>query len=405
MKIYLVGGAVRDQLLGKPIKERDWLVVGATPQQMLDLGYQQVGKDFPVFLHPETHEEYALARTERKTGQGYTGFSCYAAPDVSLEDDLKRRDLTINAIAQTETGELIDPYGGQADLQQGVLRHVSPAFVEDPLRVLRVARFATRFAAEGFAVAPETLALMQEIADQGELDHLVAERVWLELQKVLSEAKPSVFFEVLRACGACQHLFPEIDVLFGIPNPANWHPEIDTGIHTLMVVDAAAKITASVKVRVAALLHDLGKGLTPQAQWPKHHGHGAKGVHLIEQFCQRFKLPKEYKELAVLVSRYHGDCHRIDKMNAKQIVVLLQRLDAFRRPERFVEFLQATQADFNGRLGFEDKAYPQAELLRQALAAANQVANQEVIDAGFTGAAIAEELQRRRIQAVAMLFK
>jgi tRNA nucleotidyltransferase (CCA-adding enzyme) len=403
MQIYLVGGAVRDQLLNRPIHERDWVVVGATTEQMLAKGYRQVGKDFPVFLHPETHEEYALARTERKTGPGYKGFAVHAEPTVTLEEDLRRRDITINAMAMTESGELVDPFGGYYDLEQKRLRHVSEAFVEDPVRVLRVARFAARYHHLGFEVAAETLALMQHMTAAGEVNHLVPERVWQELFKALREQDPSMFISILRECDALAVIFPEIDRLFGVPNPAKWHPEIDSGIHTSMVVDAAAKITSDPVVRFAALVHDLGKALTPPEYWPSHHGHEEKGVPVIEALCKRLKIPNEYRELGILASRYHGISHRVFECKPSTIVKLLEHTDAFRRPERFEAFLLACMADFRGRATFEERPYPQIDFLRNAFAAANEVSVKPLLEQGLTGMVLAEELRRLRINAVAEL--
>ncbi|MEX2525241.1 MAG: multifunctional CCA addition/repair protein, partial [Gammaproteobacteria bacterium] len=361
MKVYKVGGAVRDKLLGLPVKDRDWVVVGATPEEMTALGYRPVGRDFPVFLHPDSHEEYALARTERKTAPGYKGFSFNASPEVTLEEDLRRRDITINAMAEDENGVIIDPYNGRADLETGILRHVSEAFVEDPLRVLRVARFAARF---GFRISDETLALMREISDSGELEALTPERVWTEMERALGEDRAPVFFQVLKDCGALVVLFPEIDRLFGVPQPERHHPEIDTGIHTLMVLEQACLMTADTRVRFAALVHDLGKGTTPKDRLPSHPSHEERGVKLIEKLCQRYRIPNRYRELAVIVSRYHLDCHRITEMRADTILKKLEGMDAFRRPDRFDDFLIACEADARGRKGFEDRDYPQPAFFR-----------------------------------------
>ena len=401
MKSYLVGGAVRDRLLGLPIKDKDWVVVGATPQQMLDAGYQQVGRDFPVFLHPDSHEEYALARTERKSGSGYTGFTCYAAPDVTLEQDLLRRDLTVNALAEDADGTIIDPYGGQRDLQQRILRHVSPAFAEDPLRVLRVARFAARYAHLSFRIADETLALMREMADAGELAHLTPERVWKETESALGTRNPQVFFQTLRDCGALKVLFPEIDALFGVPAPEKWHPEIDTGVHTLMTVSMAAMLSPDIDVRFATLCHDLGKGLTPKEFWPRHHGHGPAGVKLVEQLCQRLKVPNDMRELAKLVAEFHDLIHTLPILQPKTLVKLFDAIDAWRKPQRVEQIALTSEADVRGRTRFEACDYPQGRLLREAWIAAKSVGNKEVIEAGFKGPEIREELTRRRIQAVA----
>ena len=353
MQIYLVGGAVRDLLLGYPIKDHDYLVTGATIEQMQALGYQQVGKSFPVFLHPETNQEYALARTEVKQGQGYTGFVCDFAPSITIEQDLLRRDLTVNAMAQNDNGDLIDPYGGYQDLQDKTLRHVSGSFVEDPLRVLRVARFAARYHHLGFRVADETLTLMNEMADSGELDSLVAERVWQETQSALAERSPEVFFQTLRKANALKVIFPEIDVLYGVPNPPKWHPEIDTGIHTMMVMQQAATLTDSLPIRFAALLHDLGKGLTPKEQWPKHHGHENTGLALVKGLCERIKAPNEYKELALIVCQYHTHTHKAFELKPSTVIKLFDNVDAWRKPERFEAFLVACTADLRGRTGFE----------------------------------------------------
>ncbi|MDR0805252.1 MAG: multifunctional CCA addition/repair protein [Enterobacteriaceae bacterium] len=400
MKTYLVGGAVRDQLLGLPVHEYDWVVVGATPQQMLDLGYQQVGKDFPVFLHPQTHEEHALARTERKSGSGYTGFTCYAAPDVTLEQDLLRRDLTINAIAQDSNGTLIDPYHGQQDIAQRVLRHVSPAFREDPLRVLRIARFAARFAYLGFTIAPETLQLMKAIVNDGEIAHLTPERVWKETEKALATRSPQIFFQVLRDCGALAVLFPEIDKLFGIPAPEKWHPEIDSGVHTLMVLEIAAKISDDIDVRFSALLHDIGKGLTPPELLPHHYGHGHAGVRLVETICQRYKIPNTTRELARLVSEFHDQIHTVYQLRPATILKLFNAIDVWRKPLRLEQILLVSEADFRGRTGWQDKPYPQADYLKQAYTVANNVAVKEIIDAGYSGVEIRDQLDRRRIIAL-----
>ncbi|MES2406963.1 MAG: multifunctional CCA addition/repair protein [Pseudomonadota bacterium] len=371
MQIYAVGGAVRDELLGLPVKDRDYVVVGSTPEAMSKLGYQPVGRDFPVFLHPVTHDEYALARTERKTTRGYKGFEVSAAPEVTLEQDLARRDLTINAIAKAETGELIDPYGGYRDIEARVFRHVSAAFVEDPVRVLRVARFMARFT--DFSIAPETLALMREMVSSGEVDHLVAERVWQELARGLMEAQPSRMFETLRACGALARIMPEVDRLFGVPQPPQYHPEIDTGIHVMLVVDYSAAQNCSLPVRFAALTHDLGKGTTPAAEWPSHHGHEARSVGLVKALCQRIRVPNECRDLALMTARYHGDVHRAQQLRPITILNMLEATDAMRRPERFAQFLQACECDARGRPGFETCDYPAADHLRTALTAAQSV--------------------------------
>jgi len=389
MKIYTVGGAVRDELLGLPVVDRDHVVVGATPDQMLALGFRPVGKDFPVFLHPDTQAEYALARTERKTAPGYHGFVFHADPEVTLEEDLARRDLTINAIAQADDGTLIDPFDGRGDLQARILRHVSPAFAEDPVRILRVARFSARFA--DFALAPETLALMQSMVARGEVDHLVAERVWQELAKGLMEEHPSRLFASLRDCGALARLLPEVDALFGVPQRADYHPEIDTGVHVMMVIDMAARLKLTLPARFAALTHDLGKGVTPAECLPRHTGHEAKSVALLRPLCQRLRVPTDCRELARLVATYHGDIHRAETLRPSTVVKILERSDALRRPERFDELLGACEADYRGRLGYTERAYPQADVWRAALAAVR------AIDAGGIARACAESGQEARI--------
>ena len=401
MKTYLVGGAVRDQLLGLPTHEYDWVVVGATPQEMLAQGYQQVGKDFPVFLHPETHDEHALARTERKSGSGYTGFICHADPEVTLEQDLLRRDLTINAIAQDSDGSLIDPYHGRRDLELRILRHVSPAFSEDPLRVLRIARFAARFHLLGFTIAPETQALMKQIVNSGEIANLTPERVWKETEKALSTQSPQVFFQVLRDCGALAVLFPEIDNLFGVPAPEKWHPEIDTGVHVLMVLEVAAQLSDDVDIRFSALLHDVGKGLTPKEEWPHHHGHGLAGVRLVENICQRFKIPTSTRELARLVSEFHDQIHTIYKLRASTLLNLFNTIDVWRKPSRLEQMALVSEADYRGRAGWQNRAYPQADYLKQAYAVANSVSVKDIVDAGYTGAEIKNQLNQRRTSALA----
>lgn len=396
MQIFLVGGAVRDKLLDLPVQERDWVVVGATPDDMLALGYRPVGKDFPVFLHPETHEEYALARTERKTGRGYHGFEFHSAPQVTLQDDLKRRDLTINALAEDAQGKLIDPYGGQRDLAARVLRHVSPAFAEDPVRVLRVARFAARFAPLGFKLAAETLALMRKMAENGEVDALVAERVWQETVKALAADKPSVFFQTLRECGALAKVFPELDRLFGVPQPKEHHPEIDTGVHVMLVLDQAARLSPDPAVRFAALVHDLGKGTTPADKLPHHYGHEERGVELVDALCERLRVPREFRELALLAARFHGKVHRAAELRPETALRLLQDCDAFRRPQRFEQLLLACEADARGRTGLEARPYPQAERLQRARAAAAAVS----IPDGVSGAEIGRRLNQARLLAV-----
>ncbi len=368
MQIYAVGGAVRDELLGLPVQDRDYVVVGATPEEMVRLGFRPVGKDFPVFLHPDTHEEYALARTERKTARGYKGFRVHASPAVTLEQDLARRDLTINAIARDPEGNIIDPFGGEADIRGRVLRHVGPAFVEDPVRILRVARFAARFA--GFAVAGETMALMGRMVENGEADALVAERVWQELSRGLMEGRPSRMFEVLRDCGALARVLPELARLFGVPQPQAHHPEVDTGAHVMRVVDYAASRGYSLPVRFAALVHDLGKGATPPAEWPRHIGHEERGVRLVQEACRRLRVPNDCRELAVVTVRWHGDAHRAMEMRSSTVLKLLQATDALRQPVRFAEFLRACESDYRGRPGYEDRPYRQAERLDAALRAA-----------------------------------
>ncbi|MEP4149525.1 MAG: multifunctional CCA addition/repair protein [Halioglobus sp.] len=397
MNTFLVGGAVRDTLLGYPVHERDWVVVGATPKQMLDLGYQQVGKDFPVFLHPETKDECALARIERKSGHGYTGFAVHCDPSVTLEEDLLRRDLTINAMAQDTEGNITDPYGGQQDLADRVLRHVSDAFVEDPLRVLRTARFAARYAHLGFSVAPETLALMTEIVSQGELAHLAAERVWVELDRALGERNPEVFIEVLRECGALAKLMPELDALFGVPQPEAHHPEIDSGLHTLMSLQQAVILSDAGDVRFAVLLHDLGKGITPADELPRHIAHEFRGIKLVKAVCKRLKAPNQYRDLSLKACEYHLHSHRAMELRGKTLLKLLIATDALRRPDRFEAFLFACEADARGRLGLEDKPYPQGRYLREAREVALEVTAGlfHGVEGKALGQAIAEERVRR----------
>jgi len=400
MQVFLVGGAVRDQLLQLKVKDRDYVVIGSNPETLLRLGYRQVGKDFPVFLHPKTGEEYALARTERKQGSGYSGFSCYAGEDVTLNDDLQRRDLTINAMALSEQGELIDPYHGLTDLKNRKLRHVSPAFSEDPLRVLRVARFAARFYSLGFTIAAETLTLMQQLTRSGELSHLTAERIWLETAKALQTDSPQIYFKVLRECGALAILFPEIDALFGIPAPARWHPEIDTGIHTLMVVEQAAKLSDSLAFRFACLVHDLGKALTPEENWPSHKGHGFLGLETIRALCLRLKIPNECRDLALLVSEHHTLVHNAFELKASTLIKLMDKNDAWRKPQRFLQMLQCCVADSKGRTGFEENDYPSADYIWQAFQLAAQVDVQDIIKQGFQGAEIKQALLEARIAVV-----
>jgi tRNA nucleotidyltransferase (CCA-adding enzyme) len=424
MQVYMVGGAVRDALLGLPVQDRDWVVVGASPQTLLDQGFVPVGKDFPVFLHPKTHEEYALARTERKTAPGYHGFSIHAAPEVTLEEDLARRDLTINSIAVraystgargrfdaqctpdpqawAAAGALVDPFGGQRDIAGKVLRHVTEAFREDPVRILRVARLAARFA--DFTVAPETLKLMRAMVHSGEVDHLVAERVWQELAKGLMEAKPSRMFEVLRDCGALERLLPDVDRLWGVPQRAEYHPEIDTGIHLMMVLDMSAHLEASLPVRLACLFHDLGKGTTPADVLPRHIGHEERSARMLKGVCERLRVPTECKELADVVAREHGNIHRSGELNAAALVRLLERCDAFRKPQRFGEVLLACECDARGRLGLAESPYPQRARLLAALTAAQQVATDSIaaraISTGASGKKIGEFIHVARVEAV-----
>lgn len=400
MQIYKVGGAVRDRLLGRPISEVDWVVVGASAEQMLELGYRPVGADFPVFLHPQTGEEYALARTERKSGRGYGGFTFHASPDVTLEQDLIRRDLTVNAMAEDDQGNLIDPYNGQQDLEARILRHVSPAFAEDPLRVLRVARFAARYAPLGFSVAPETLALMRQLAESGELAHLTAERSWKEISRALMEPRPDVFVQVLRDCAALAALLPEVDDLFGVPQPQAHHPEIDTGEHVLSVLRQCAEHDQPLNVRWASLLHDVGKGLTPEDQWPRHIAHEQKGLRLIQAINERCKAPRDCAELAMLVGEFHTHGHRALELRPSTLLELLQRFDVFRRPQRFAEFVAACEMDARGRLGLEQREYPQGAYLLGAAEAARQVPVKPLLEKGFKGAELGEALSRARLQAL-----
>jgi tRNA nucleotidyltransferase (CCA-adding enzyme) len=412
MGVFVVGGAVRDALMGQSVNDRDWVVVGSTPEAMSALGFTPVGKDFPVFLHPQTREEYALARTERKTARGYKGFAVQAAPDVTLEEDLARRDLTVNAIAVPEAlahacpsawaDQIVDPYGGQADLNHRVLRHVTQAFAEDPVRILRVARFAARFA--NFSVAKETMALMRQMVEGGEANHLVPERVWQELARGLMSEKPSRMFEVLRECGALQVLLPELDRLWGVPQRPEYHPEIDTGVHMMLVMDMAARLNMPLPVRVACLMHDLGKGSTPADVLPRHIGHEGRSVKLLQQVCERLRVPTEAKELAEVVAREHGNIHRSAELNAEALMRLLERCDAIRQPERFERVLQACECDARGRLGFEEAAYPQAERLLKAQQAALSVETAPIAQAaaaqGLKGAQIGARITTARVQAV-----
>jgi tRNA nucleotidyltransferase (CCA-adding enzyme) len=405
MQTYLVGGAVRDQLLGLEIKDRDWVVVGAEAEQLLGKGFQQVGADFPVFLHPTTHEEYALARTERKSGVGYQGFDCRFTPDVTLEEDLLRRDLTINAMAQSESGELIDPYGGQQDLKNRCLRHVSPAFAEDPLRVLRVARFAARLADKHFKVAPETMQLMQQMVADGELEHLVAERVWQETQRALAEQHPEVYFDILRQTGALKVWFPEIDALFGVPQPEQHHPEIDTGVHALMSLQIAVRLTQDINVRWAALTHDLGKALTPQSEWPRHLGHEKRGVAPARKLGKRLKAPKEATQLSELANEWHLHVHRALELKPATLVKFFNHIDIWRKPKRLEKLALVSEADARGRTGFETTPYPQGNFLLEARQIASQVSAQQVIALGFQGKAIREALDKERTKALSLWKK
>jgi tRNA nucleotidyltransferase (CCA-adding enzyme) len=398
---YLVGGAVRDQLLGHPFSDYDWVVVGATPQTMLDAGFRPVGQDFPVFLHPKTGEEYALARTERKSGQGYGGFTFHTSPDVTLEQDLIRRDLTINAMAMDADCRVIDPYGGQRDLAARVLRHVSPAFVEDPMRVLRVARYAARYHRMGFIVAPETMELMRELAESGELQALTAERSWKEISRALMEPNPEIFIRVLRDCGALAELLPEVDRLFGVPQPKAHHPEVDTGEHLLLVLHTAALMQLPLPARWACLLHDLGKGLTDPAHWPKHHGHETKGLTAVKAVNQRCKAPRDCQELALLTCEYHTHCHRAFELRPGTLLKLFKGFDIYRRPERFEQFLGTCEADARGRTGLENEPYPQADYLRSAAQAARNVSVESLMAQGLEGAALGKGLERERERAIA----
>lgn len=423
MKIYLVGGAVRDKLLGKPTKDRDWVVVGATPECLLESGYQQVGRDFPVFLHPQTKEEYALARTERKTGKGYAGFTCHAGQDVTLEEDLQRRDLTINAMAEDSDGTVIDPYGGLSDLQQKILRHVSPAFSEDPLRVLRVARFHARYGGDGFRVAGETLSLMQQIVADGEIAHLTPERVWLETEKAFSEPAPHLYFETLRQCGALNVLLPELDALWGVPQPPKHHPEIDTGVHTMMALQQAVRLRdqlhdifdaksdlsfaqANTALMYAVLTHDLGKALTPPQDWPTHHGHEALSAYLCNKVSERLRVPGLCKQLAAKTAEYHTHCHRAFELRPATVMRTLEALDFLRRPQQLSLYLLACEADARGRTHFEERPYPQADYFSTAAEACRRVKAEELQNAfGYNGKTLGEELRKRRIRAIEQVKK
>ena len=400
MQVYLVGGAVRDERLGIPVKERDWCVVGATPDQLIDKGYKQVGKDFPVFLHPETKEEYALARTERKTAAGYHGFDFDTSSEVTIEEDLARRDFTINALAVAENGDLIDPYGGQSDLDRRLIRHVSEAFVEDPVRILRAAKFAARFAHLGFRIAPDTRDLMRAIVSSGEAGALVPDRVWKETEAALAGPSPQLYFEALRSCGALRVVLPEVDALFGVPQPIKWHPEVDTGMHTMMVVEQAARLSKDVEVRFAALVHDLGKGTTREADWPSHPGHEERGRKLIKGLSERLPVPRACRDLGSLVAEYHTHCHRAFELRDGTVVKLFEQTDAFRRPERFEQFLLSCEADARGRTGFESRDYAQAGHLRQAFAAAAE-GDGGAVAGGAGGENVAEAIRKARVGAVA----
>lgn len=400
MKTYLVGGAVRDQLLGLEVVDRDWVVVGTTPEHMIKSGFKPVGKDFPVFIKPDSGEEYALARTERKTAKGYQGFAFNTSPDITLEDDLSRRDLTINAIAQATDGTVIDPFNGQDDLQFGILRHVSEAFIEDPVRILRVARFAARF---DFTVAPETMELMKSMSANGEVDALVAERVWSEFHKALLTNHPRKFIEILRECGALKKILPEIDDLFGIPQPEQHHPEIDTGIHTLMVLEQACKISNEPMVRFAALMHDLGKAKTPSSGWPRHIGHEKLGVSVIKELCLRLRIPSKFRELACIVSEFHLKMHCLNELKNSTILKLLESTGSLRNEQRALHFVLCCEADAKGRTGFENREYPQKELFFDYLKAANSVNSQAIAKQYDNGLAIKEAIRRERIKAIATI--
>ncbi len=403
MKIYRVGGAVRDKLINYPSVENDWVVVGATPQKMVDLGYVPVGSDFPVFIQPQTGEEYALARTERKSGHGYQGFTFHADEDICLEEDLVRRDLTINAMAEDQDGSLIDPYGGQRDLRDKVLRHVSDAFTEDPLRVLRVARFAARYHHLGFCIAPETLALMTSITASGELDYLVAERVWRETERALSERSPDIYIQTLRDCGALKVLFPEVDCLFGVAQRADYHPEIDTGIHTLMALQQSVKLSDNSAVRFAVLVHDLGKGITPAHILPSHSGHEARGVALVDSLCDRLKVPNHFRQLALAVTEFHLMCHKALELEPEAILALLKGTGALKSSAKLEDFILCCEADARGRTGFEERDYPPADYLRAALGKVTAISIADLVASATDGAEIGRQLTLRRIACIAAL--
>ena len=403
MKIYLVGGAVRDEILGYPFKEKDWVVVGVTVDDMISAGYQQVGKDFPVFLHPETKEEHALARTERKTAAGYKGFEVHASPDVTLEEDLIRRDLTINAIAKDDNGEFIDPFNGIEDIKNKILRHVSDAFAEDPVRILRTARFMARYAHLGFSVADETMDLMKNMVIAGEVDALVPERVWQEMEKALSEKTPVRFIETLRECGALKCIIPELDCLWGVPQPEEHHPEIDTGIHTMLVLEQACKLSEDPQVRFAALVHDLGKGSTPEKDWPRHIDHESRGAKIVLEVCDRMRIPNEYRDLAERTARFHLHYHRALELKPATVVKTLVQLDAFRKPTRFEKFLLASEADARGRPGYENMDFPQGDFFRQAFIAARDIDVDELRSLGFENQKLANKITETRTDAIKKL--
>lgn len=406
MKKFLVGGAVRDSLLNYPVIEKDWVVIGETPESMIKQGFKPVGKDFPVFLHPQTHDEYALARTERKTAPGYKGFTVHASTKVTLEQDLIRRDLTINAIAMDEQGNIIDPYKGKEDLDNRIFRHISPAFSEDPVRVLRIARFAARYSHLGFSIAEETLQLMKQMVVDGETDHLVAERVWAELQKVLSEKTPAAFFYTLRKCKALQSIFPEIDRLFGVPQPEKYHPEVDTGIHTMLCLEQAVMLSDKPEVRLAALLHDLGKAETDKSLWPSHHGHEQRGLPVLEQFCSRLRVPKAFKTLSIQVMAQHTRCHRAFELKASTLTDLLASLGVFKPSHSIIDdFLLACEADSKGRTGLENRPYPQADYLKKASEIASAVDISEILSSKLTGSKIGDAIRQLRIKAIAEFIK
>jgi len=405
MEIYLVGGAVRDKLLGLPVIEKDWVVLGETPESMVKQGFRPVGKDFPVFLHPQSHDEYALARTERKTAPGYKGFTVHASPEVTLEQDLIRRDLTINAIAMTPQGQIIDPYGGRQDLERRIFRHISPAFSEDPVRILRIARFAARYQHLGFILAEETRELMQSMVAAGEVDYLVPERVWAELFKALKEQSPSAFFYTLKDCTALEKIFPEINCLFGVPQPAKHHPEIDTGLHSMLCLEQAVLLSASPEARFAALVHDLGKGLSPEEQWPHHYKHEKNGLPVLEQLCARLRVPNTFKALAMHVMQYHTHCHKVFELRASTLTDVLSMLGAFKASNTLPEFLLACEADAKGRTGFEHTPYPQAEMIKLAAKAAASVDTSAIVNSELQGAKIGEAIRRLRIKAVADVIK